>query len=448
MLDRLHADLDELIALDFEPLTTPERLHLLDRIEQVRRRLPAGEHALINQLANQATPAELGYKLPTALALRLRISRREANRRIGDAADLGARRALTGEPLAPVLPATAAAQRAGEVGPESVAVIRNFYRRLPVRVDPAERDSAEADLAGFAGEFPPEEVSNLAAKLESRLNPDGNYTDEDRARRRGVVMGRQDVDGMSRITGYLTPQARAGLEAVFARWAAPGMCNPADEAPTLDGTPPQQAIRSDRRSLPQRNHDALDALCRALLCSGELGRHNGLPAAIVASATLAELEAGVGHGLTAGGSLLPMGDVIRMARHAHHYLAIFHNGKAIGLCHTKRLASPGQRIVLHAKDRGCSFPGCAVPGYLCEAHHTDEYANCGSTDVNDLTWCCGTHHELTSTGGWTTRKRRDGETEWIPPAHLDYGQSRVNSHFHPEKLLRHNQTEADDDHAA
>jgi hypothetical protein len=45
-----------------------------------------------------------------------------------------------------------------------------------------------------------------------------------------------------------------------------------------------------------------------------------------------------------------MSDVIRLARHAHHYLAIFDRGKAIGLYHTKRLASPGQRIVLYAPD--------------------------------------------------------------------------------------------------
>ena len=35
-----------------------------------------------------------------------------------------------------------------------------------------------------------------------------------------------------------------------------------------------------------------------------------------------------------------MSDAIRLARHAHHYLAIFDKGKAIGLYHTKRLASP------------------------------------------------------------------------------------------------------------
>jgi hypothetical protein len=33
---------------------------------------------------------------------------------------------------------------------------------------------------------------------------------------------------MSPINGYLTPEARATIDAVFAKLAAPGMCNPAD----------------------------------------------------------------------------------------------------------------------------------------------------------------------------------------------------------------------------
>jgi hypothetical protein len=93
----------------------------------------------------------------------------------------------------------------------------------------------------------------------------------------------------------------------------------------------------------------LAALTRAALASGDLGRHNGLPASIIVTTTLKELEAGIGTGLTGGGTLLPMSDVIRLASHAHHYLAIFDKGEAIGLYHIKRLASPGQRIVLYAK---------------------------------------------------------------------------------------------------
>ena len=214
------------------------------------------------------------------------------------------------------------------------------------------------------------------------------------------------------------------------------MCNPDDDTACVDGTPTQQAIDGDTRSPAQRNHDGLLAGLRALLASGDLGQHNGLPASIILTTTLAELEAAAGKGLTGGGSILPMSDVIRLARHAHQYLAIFDKGKALALYHTKRLASPGQRIVLYAKDRGCSAPGCSVPGYYSEVHHVTDYAKCRTTDVNDLTFACGPQHRLLKPGGWTTRKNSNGDTEWLPPPQLDRGQPRTNTFHHPEKLLR------------
>ena len=432
--DALEADLDRALELSFDALTTPERLVMLARCEVFRRRLPALEHPLINQISGQADATELGGKVPSALADRLRITRAEASRRIHEAAELGDRKAITGEPLPPLLTATAAAQRDGRIGSAHVAVIRGFVHRLPDFVDLETRVKAEAQLAGLGGQHRPDELSRLADKLTDCLNPDGNFTDDDRARRRGVTIGKQGIDGMSPITGYLTPEARATLDAVFAKLAAPGMCNPFDREPVVDGTPSQDAIDDDTRSCAQRNHDALNAAGRALLACGGLGRHNGLPATIVVTTTLRELEAKAGRGITGGGALLPMSDVIRLASHAHHYLCIFDKGKAIALYHTKRLASPGQRIVLYARDRGCSHPGCDVAGYWCEAHHCTPYAQCHTTDVNDLTFGCGGHHPLAEQG-WTTRKNQRGDTEWIPPPHLDHGRPRTNTFHHPEKLL-------------
>ena len=379
----------------------------------------------------------MGGKLAPVLADRLRITRAEASRRIHEAADLGERRALNGEPLEPVLPATAAAQRNGHLGAGHVAVIRSFWHRLPDFVDIETRARAETDLACRAGEHRPDELAKLADKLMDCLNPDGDFTDVDRAKRRGATFGKPDIDGMSPLSGSLTPEARATWDAVFAKLAAPGMCNPADENPCISGTPSQAAIQGDTRSAAQRNHDALVAVGRALLASGELGQHNGLPTSIIVTTTLQELEKGTGRGLTAGGTLLPMSDVIRLGSHAHHYLAIFDNdnGKALALYHTKRLASPAQRIVLHARDRGCTFPGCTLPAYLCEVHHCNRYADNPVTDVNDLTLGCGPNHQLAEQG-WTARRNTRGQTEWIPPAHLDHGQPRVNTFHHPEKLLR------------
>jgi Domain of unknown function (DUF222) len=441
VFDALKAGMKRALDLRCDTLTTPERLALLESCEMFRRQLSAVEHPLINQLSLHADAAELGGKLPAALANRLRISRAEASRRIHEAADLGERRAFNGEPLPPVLEATAAAQRNGELGPGHVGVIRSFFHRLPDFVDIETRQKAEAQLARLAGEHRPDELAKLADKLTDCLNPDGDFSDVDRAKRRGITIGKQDLEGMTPINGYLTPEARATLDAVFAKLAAPGMCNPDDEVPCVSGTPSRKAIEQDTRYAAQRNHDALNAAGRALLASGELGQHNGLPASIVVTATLEDLEAGAGRGLTGGGTLLPMSDVIRLASHAHHYLAIFEKGKALALYHTKRLASRAQRIVLHAKDRGCSFPGCDVPGHLCEVHHCNPYAVHPVTDVNDLTFACGPNHTLAEQG-WTTRKNSHGDTEWIPPPHLDRGQPRVNTYHHPEKLL---QDEEDDD---
>jgi hypothetical protein len=98
--------------------------------------------------------------------------------------------------------------------------------------------------------------------------------------------------------------------------------------------------------------------------------------------------------------------------------------------------------VLHAKDRGCTKPGCTVPGYLCQAHHVDEVANGGPTDIDNLTFACKPHHRLLDNHGWKTRKRADGTTEWIPPPHLDTGKPTTNGYFHPERYFR--RTDEDD----
>jgi len=435
VFDALDADLDRLCELSFDVFTTPERLRALERLERVTRRLRAPQHALINQLRAQATTTELGGTLGCALADRLHLTPAEAGRRVGEAADLGQRRALTGELLAPTLSATAAAQRQGLIGDGHVRVIRGFFADLPYEIDPCTREDAEADLARQASRFRPDELGQYARRAMGWLNPDGKLKDDERARKRGITIGAQHYDGMSPIRGYLTPELRATFEPVLAKLGAPGAANPDDEVAVIDEVPDQDAARRDLRTPAQRNHDALLAGLRALLASGELGCHNGLPVSVVVTTTLQDLEAAAGKGLTGGGSLVPMSDLIRMASHAHHYLAIFDNGNALALHHTKRLASPAQRIMLYAKDRGCTKPGCDAPAYHSQVHHVSGWTATHRTDIDDLTLACGPDNRLAEKG-WTTRKNTRGDTEWLPPAHLDRGQPRTNPYHHPERFLR------------
>ncbi len=158
-----------------------------------------------------------------------------------------------------------------------------------------------------------------------------------------------------------------------------------------------------------------------------LGDLNGLPVSIIIRTTLQDLESRAGVGTTGGGTVLPIADVIRMAGHANHYLAVFDGvtGQALDLFRTRRTASPAQRIMLAARDGGCTKPGCTVGIYGCQVHHaTADWAHGGNTNVNDMALACPPDNRSVGPHGYTTCMNDRHEAEWIPPHDLDTGQAR------------------------
>ena len=145
----------------------------------------------------ETTPKELGAKSwKDVLRIRWRISATEANRRLAEAADLGPRRALTGEPLAPVLAATAAAQAAGLINGEHVDKIRDAMARIPGFVDTPTREQIEIDLVRLAVGVGPAELKKAADQVLFLLDQDGPEPDDtERARKRGLHVGPQGRDG-------------------------------------------------------------------------------------------------------------------------------------------------------------------------------------------------------------------------------------------------------------
>jgi Domain of unknown function (DUF222) len=144
-LDRFEAAQAELAALSFDALTAPETLAVKDRLAKIERRQGAVDHRLTCQLTSQASSVELGGKSWTdVLSHRLRIGRGAARRSLDEAAELGPRTAMTGEPLQPLLPNVAAAQAAGSIGAEHVRIIRRFFADLPHAVDYETRQACEA----------------------------------------------------------------------------------------------------------------------------------------------------------------------------------------------------------------------------------------------------------------------------------------------------------------
>ena len=179
----------------------------------------------------------------------------------------------------------------------------------------------------------------------------------------------------------------------------------------------------------------------------QLGSHNGLPVTMVISTTLKELESGRGHAVTGGGSLLPMSEVIRQAaarpplpggvRQPHRVPAVSGARPTPGVRRRSGLCCIPRSVAVR-------FP--AVPRRPITARSTTrraDWADGGQTDIADETLACGRDNRRVKPGGWRTRKRKDGRTEWIPPPQLDWGhlplagdgQARVNNYHHPERYL-------------
>jgi hypothetical protein len=131
-LDALDAAVDALRSADLDGLNPTERFYVLERMETALRRQVAAGHAIIHRLEQfEGCP-------PVHIALSdvLRISRAEARRRIRDAAQLAPRSTLTGQPMPPELPATAAAWHRGILDAEHLRTIQKFIRELPHHMAP------------------------------------------------------------------------------------------------------------------------------------------------------------------------------------------------------------------------------------------------------------------------------------------------------------------------
>ncbi|ORW86478.1 HNH nuclease, partial [Mycobacterium sp. IEC1808] len=385
-----------------------------ERLETQQRTNRGLMYRFFGEIAEPPDGAESSPGLRGRVCARLRITPGELTRRFRLAARIRPRRSLTGPPLAPELEALAGAVEAGALGEDHIRVICHAVDVLPAAVSPADVAEAERVLVEHASKLDSAVVTRLGQRIADYLNPDGNFTDEDRARRRSLRLGPQGPDGMSRLTGLLDPEARAYFEAIEAA-VRPGFRQP-DTSP---------AEERDTRSQAQRGHDALKLALRTAIGSGNLGTHRGHPVTVVITTTLAELDraahATVNPAIampaparTGGGSRLPMPDLIRMAANAIHYLAVFedHTARPLYLGRQKRLATTDQRLICHARDHGCTRPNCLESGYHSEVHHAPDWAQGGQTDADKLFFACGPDHAGATNGDYHTEVTNTGRLAW------------------------------------
>lgn len=433
LLDQVDDAYAQLRELSCEEVGTEFRVGMAERLETQQRTNRGLMYRVFGQLAHPPDEGDADPGWKDKVWARVRIAPNEIARRVKVAARIGPRRSLVGPALAPELAAVAAAVDSGAIGEDHLRVIMAALDKLPSNLSGAERIEVQDSLVREAVKNDAEVVRALGRRIDEIFNPDGHFDEADRARRRGMVLGPQQRDGMSRLSGWIDPETRCYVETTTAA-TRPGRHLP-------DGT---SVETGDERSTAQRCHDGLKLGLKAGIASGGLGSHRGHAVTVIARTTLAELDQAA-HAVvdptvpmpsaarTGGDSALPMRDLIRMAADGIHYLAVFddHSDRPIYLGRQKRVASADQRIICYARDGGCTRPNCTAPGYHCEVHHSPDWAQGGPTDADHLFFACGPDHKRLTDGHWRTQLTDTGRLAWTdgtrPP--------QINHAHHPEELL-------------
>lgn len=448
-LEHLQVGMDALLEIghrgDFAALDPSCLVRLAREFEALRCRGVLFDSLVIEAASEDpAFPDFAGSKcIPKGLAQLLRISTAEANARQRRAKKLLPRNGFSQGEIPPDLPALAAAVEGGAVSTEQLDVVLATMRRIDTipELDASLRDQAESMMVGFTASLTPAHLKIAGEDIDTTLLPDGRGPDPRMTQaRRALRIGKQRYDGLYPLSGFLTAETKARLDAALSPLSAPK---------------PDQSGTKDDRTADQRRHDGLfDAL--GLLLDG-----NGVPASGGTAATVhlvvdvdtvmdalgltpsggaqddahwesADRADSVGGdsggsvdngsryiGRVAGGDRITLGEFRRLADEA--LLIPVWASKINGIVaygRSRRIASAGQTRALVARDGGCSHPGCDVPPDWCQRHHVREWWRGGATDVSNLTLVCGAHHRELDGSGWRI-DMHNGLPWWIPPPWID-----------------------------
>ncbi|MDA4108433.1 13E12 repeat family protein [Mycolicibacterium holsaticum] len=434
LLDQVDAAYDELRGLSSDLVGNVYRVQMAERLE-VQQRVNRGlMYRVFGEIADPPDETAMAPGLVDRLWARLRIPPAEIKRRMKMARRICPRRQLSGPRLPALLPEVGAAVEQGAIGEDHLKEICTAMDRLPSNISVTDRDDVEASLVRQATKNDADIVKAAGKRIDDIFNPDGHYNEEDRQRRRGVSLGTQGRDGMSRLTGWVDPETRSYIEACSAA-VRPGRHLP-------DGAVEEVP---DERNSAQRCHDGIKLGLKEGIAAGGFGSHRGHPVTVIARTTLAELNQAA-HAVTdplvsmpapartGGNTALPMRDLIRMAAGAIHYLAVFddHSERPIYLARQKRIATADQRIICYSRDGGCTRPNCLAPGYHSEVHHATDWSAGGTTDADTLFFACGPDHAAVTQGRWQTTVTKGGRLAWTDGTNAP----EINHAHHPDELLR------------
>lgn len=236
-------------------------------------------------------------------------------------------------------------------------------------------------------------LNATAAQVEERCRQIRNVMPEsmDDARRswarRSLTAWRDDARGTLRLTVELPIEdGELLLRALDCAVAA---------GEVADDVTPNSVDESKSTAWRAQQADALVAVMKSYLDRGT--REGGTTADHYQVVVHTDAKALHGDG---GRADLPIDTVKRLLCDCSVVLvAEDADGNPLDVGRKQRTVSTQLKRALHARDRGCTFPGCSRTRYL-DGHHVEHWINGGETNPGNMTLLCTHHHRLLHEGGF------------------------------------------------
>jgi hypothetical protein len=396
-LEQLRTDAAKHVDGSLWSLSDAELSDCLDTLHQLEQTVAVLRSHVVRQIDGRGIATVKGFRGTAGwLRDRLRLDPIAARDMVAQAAALDRR------------PNVDRAFGAGAIDGRHAAVIADTLDALPSGIDLAVIADAEAMLLDMATEFAPGKLRRLGARILDHVAPEVaeeaervalELAEKRALRRRGLTLS-VPVDGSVRVSGYLTVEDAAIVNAALDPLCAP---RPADDRPA-----------------GQRRADALVDVCQLALRTGSLPDNGGEPAHVVVTVPYDVLTGELRRGVLDSGERISPDAARRLACDAQLLPVVLGGaGQPLDIGRSRRLFAGPIRRALVARDRGCAFPHCDRPARWCDAHHVVSWLAGGPTSVANGVLLCRRHHRVIHRGDWTVHLGADEQPEFIPPAHID-----------------------------
>ncbi|MEJ7634006.1 DUF222 domain-containing protein [Aeromicrobium sp.] len=399
-MDALDQILDSMPTDGYADLDPATQRGAVERLRRLRARLTAQELAAV-----RALDAGLGDRARTGELLAHGFGRDkfEADRTVRVA------KTLSSAPL------TEDALASGELAETQAAVIAGAMADLPGTVTQQQREACETTLIADARRFPIKDLRRRALRISDVFRqPAEAARDEDEALRlrerrawtRTEMWMVDDKDGTWRFGGRLPELQAEMLKSSLDAIAAPRRRHLTAE----------QERDQDELTYAQRMGRAFTGILEHLPAD-KLPTAGGTPALITVNIDLSDLQSQVGAATLTTGTRVSSGELRRIAC-TQGIMPMVFSGTSLPLDmgRSKRLFTPAQRIAQARRDLGCVTPGCEAPPGWCEGHHwREDWAQGGTTNIDDGASLCSLHHHQAHDQDWQFRLAADGTIEIKKP---------------------------------